>query len=95
LAYYTANDYYLDRILAGADRIGLDGQPCGKVTAEEAAHARARFKALNAKRKARHVARRATTESAAPPPTSTPRSSLAGLRAAYKQRVATQQAVAK
>jgi len=40
LAYYAHNASYMKALLAGAVRIGLDGEPAGTVTAEQEAHAR-------------------------------------------------------
>ena len=39
LGYYTGNYVYLKRTQVGTPRIGLDGQPAGNVTEDEAAHA--------------------------------------------------------
>ena len=43
LGMYCSNYRYLIALQEGADRIGLDGQPAGVVTADEAAHARQRL----------------------------------------------------
>ena len=44
LGYYTGNQAYLRALVAGAARIGLDGNPTGEpVSAEEAAIAAARL----------------------------------------------------
>jgi ProP effector len=51
LGYYTGNTWYLRATVAGAARIGLDGNAAGAVTAEEAAAAAARL--ASRKRKSR------------------------------------------
>ena len=40
LAYYAHNANYLKALVAGAVRIGLDGEPAGTVTVAQEAHAR-------------------------------------------------------
>ena len=46
LRWYTRNPRYRDGLVAGAERIGLDGLPAGAVTAEEAEDARKKSQAL-------------------------------------------------
>jgi ProP effector len=82
---YTANKVYRARCVAGAVRIGLDGEPAGVVTETEAKWSAATARAAKTATKAAP----ATTTSAAPKPipqTSVPPvkrlSSLADLRAA-------------
>lgn len=53
LASYVRSPQYLRSFQEDADRIGLDGQPAGKVTAEEAQHARSKLKAMHEARKER------------------------------------------
>ena len=48
LACYTSGYRYLVNMVEGAERIDLDGNVCGQVTAAEAAYATDRIKALNA-----------------------------------------------
>lgn len=55
LGYYTGNYVYLKRTQVGTPRIGLDGQPAGNVTEDEAAHAAE----VLAKRTAKWQARKA------------------------------------
>jgi len=40
---YTSREQYLAGMVEGAPRLGLDGEPCGKVTAQQAARALARL----------------------------------------------------
>jgi ProP effector len=47
LACYVANGSYRRKLLAGASRIDLDGNPCGTVTAAQEADARAKIAAAN------------------------------------------------
>lgn len=44
---YTAGPLYLRGLVAGATRVGLDGEPAGEVTAEEEAKARAALARIN------------------------------------------------
>lgn len=44
---YTSGPTYLRNVTAGADRIGLDGEPSGTVTEEQAEHAAQRLAKLN------------------------------------------------
>ena len=53
LASYVRSPQYLRSFAEDADRIGLDGEPAGKVTAEEADHARAKLKSMHEARKQR------------------------------------------
>lgn len=57
---YTNGPTYLKNVVEGAERIGLDGQVCGVVTAEQAKQAAGRL----AKRNARDAARNAKQEHA-------------------------------
>jgi ProP effector len=73
LRHYCGNSAYLRACVEGAPRVGLDGQPAGQVSADEAAHAR-ELLATRRKRAARPVA------------TAAPRDGLAALRAAGRAR---------
>jgi sRNA-binding protein len=74
LGVYCANDAYLRSSQEGAQRIDLDGNPAGIVTAEEAQHARARL-----------AGRKAPKPTTSEPPTPK-RLSLADLKAAALAR---------
>jgi ProP effector len=39
LHHYVTTSDYLRALIEGVERVGLDGTPCGRVTADEAAHA--------------------------------------------------------
>jgi ProP effector len=43
LRHYTHNPVYLQKLISGAVRVDLDGQPCGTVTAEAAVAAQAQL----------------------------------------------------
>jgi ProP effector len=49
LGYYTNNAGYLLACKEGAARYGLDGNPAGSVSADEAAHAAEKLAALSAR----------------------------------------------
>ena len=51
LADYTGGPTYLENVIAGAERIDLQGNPCGVVTEPEAAHAAERLKGIVAFRR--------------------------------------------
>jgi ProP effector len=53
LASYVRNPHYLRSLVAGADRVGLDGQPAGQVSEEEAAHAQAKLDEMRKQRRER------------------------------------------
>lgn len=53
LASYVRSPQYLRSFKEGAERIGLDGQPAGQVSAEEAEHARNKLQAMQDARRAR------------------------------------------
>jgi ProP effector len=78
LRAYTANGAYRRRLLAGAPRIDLDGNPVGTVSAEEAADALAKIAAKTAKVAAR--------KQSAQPEQPKKRDGLAQLRAAAQRR---------
>jgi len=82
LSCYCANVHYLDACRPGAARIGLDGEPAGIVTVEEAAHAFDKYTGLLARR-----ARRRASSTAQPKPKSKG-DGLAELRAAALRRKA-------
>jgi hypothetical protein len=65
LCFYTGNHCYLRRMSAGAARIGLDGNPTGTVSTEEAAAAAARLASYKRRRWAPSVS--APTPIPAPP----------------------------
>ena len=88
LRRYTQSDRYLAKLKAGAARIALDGQAAGAVTedeAEQAAQALAERKARRAARK-QHAAAPQAPGPSPPPPETTARLSIEGLRAAARQR---------
>jgi ProP effector len=78
LRYYVNNPHYLDHLVVGADRIDLNGNAAGTVTAAEAEHA------------ARIVARRRQKKMAAKPAAAKPpqRLGLAHLKRAALERKA-------
>jgi ProP effector len=80
LSWYTRSTGYLVRLTEGADRIGLDGQPAGTVSAVEAAGALVKLKAARARV-------RKITPAAEPPP-APKRLGLGDLRKAAQQRKA-------
>jgi ProP effector len=82
LSVYVANRVYRSRLVAGAVRVGLDGEPAGTVTPEEAKHARPRVKAAPVPVKAAPVPSQQSPT--IPPPRR--RLSLGDLRAAARQR---------
>ncbi|QEW07029.1 ProQ/FINO family protein [Nitrincola iocasae] len=53
LASYVRSPQYLRSFQEGAERIGLDGQPAGTVTAEEAGHAKGKLQAMQDARRER------------------------------------------
>ncbi|NLO81255.1 MAG: prop expression regulator [Xanthomonadaceae bacterium] len=55
LAIYTRSLSYLKALIEGRPRVNLDGSTAGEVTAQEQAHAQARFDEINAIRAARRV----------------------------------------
>jgi ProP effector len=78
LGVYTDGVAYLAACIEGAPRLGLDGQPVGAVSAEEAAHAKDSLDKIEARKR---------RSSAAPaPPPSPKRISLADLRTAAERR---------
>jgi sRNA-binding protein len=86
LSAYTKPYPYQKKLVEGAPRIGLDGQPAGTVTAEEAASARERAARLNELRRARQALAAAAETPASPPPPAPKRLSLADLKAAARAR---------
>jgi ProP effector len=77
LRAYTGNRRYRERLLAGAPRFDLDGNPAGMVTAEEEADARKKLAAIEANVTAQKELQKA------PQPK---RDGLAELRAAAQRR---------
>ncbi|KGK42964.1 DNA competence protein [Nitrincola sp. A-D6] len=53
LASYVRSPQYLRSFQEGAERVGLDGQPAGNVTAEEAEHAKGKLQAMQDARRER------------------------------------------
>lgn len=90
LRVYTHKVDYLDRLRPGAVRIGLDGEPAGVVTADEAAHAAEQFAALLQKRARRAQAKNGqpvpVNSGVAPDPARPARLSLKDLRASAQLR---------
>ena len=62
LAFYAHNTAYMKALVAGAGRIGLDGEPAGVVTAEQEAFARSQLAAMQKRRETKQgdAARRPT-----------------------------------
>src|SRR5262249_39090219 len=52
LAMYCSSDGYLERVLAGAWRVDLEGNPAGVVTAEDERHAKAKRAGIKTRRAA-------------------------------------------
>jgi ProP effector len=96
LGAYCANWAYLKSCREGADRLDLDGNPCGTVSAEHAVSARKRLDARNARYAAKLAAARSAasekTPTPSPPPSPSPepeppkRLGLSDLRAAALAR---------
>lgn len=53
LASYVRSPYYFRSLQEGADRIGLDGEASGAVSASEAEHAKQQLKEINKRRQQR------------------------------------------
>jgi len=91
LRIYVGNIGYLKALVAGADRIDLNGMPAGTVTAEHADIAKAQYERQREKRKARQIVA-PVVEPPKPVADVTPsaqrRLGLADLRAAAKARQA-------
>jgi len=79
LGYYCSNSAYLSSTRTGTERLDLNGEPAGAVTADEEAHAKLVLARIRTKQKARTVAAKAQ----APP---TKRLSLADLKTAALAR---------
>ncbi len=92
LRIYVSNAEYLKALVAGAERVDLQGKPAGTATAEHAAIAKAQYKRQREKPKAKQkqavVAPVVEKPVAAVTPSTPPRSGLADLRAAAKARQA-------
>ena len=94
LCICTSSPRYLKALVAGADRVDLNGMPAGKVTAEHADVARARYEQRRDKHKAikqKHLAVAPVKPAEPPKPVAAAprRISLADLRnAAQARRVA-------
>jgi ProP effector len=98
LRVYVGNPWYLKMLIAGADRVDLNGMPAGTVTAEHADIAKAQYEQRRAKHNAKQK-QQAPANGAAKPelrsatvekkPDAAPRRlGLADLRAAAKARQA-------
>lgn len=88
LRHYCGNTAYLFACREGADRIGLDGEPAGTVTAHEAEHAVYILERRRQKAAAKAKANKLTTAQQAKlaPRPEPKRISLSDLRAAAQQR---------
>ena len=62
LRRYCANPHYLRACTEGAARIGLDGEPAGSVTADEAAHAAERLEQYARRIPKPRITRKATQD---------------------------------
>ena len=76
LKVYTHRIVYLQAVVVGADRVDLDGNPAGRVTASEAGHAVAVLAGILAARQAQRsaaaVPAKQTTEPVFAPPSAPP-----------------------
>jgi sRNA-binding protein len=88
LRYYTNNIHYLRACTVGAARVSLDGNACGSVSADEAAHARGRVEAIRAAGKARRAALQRPAPQPNPTTSSAGRLSLRDLKDAALRRKA-------
>jgi sRNA-binding protein len=89
LRHYVGNRCYLRRLITGAPRIDLDGNPAGVVTAEEAAAAAAKLAAYAAAAKQRRLVAAPPAPTPEPTQPAAPRRiSLADLREAARLRKA-------
>jgi sRNA-binding protein len=87
LRLYVGNPRYLKSCVAGADRIGLDGNPAGQVSDKDADSAKIRRKAKDAKwRRELWRGKQATSHVVEPIKPAPRRISLADLRAASQAR---------
>jgi ProP effector len=87
LRMYTSSSRYLKALVAGADRVDLNGMPTGTVTAEHADIAKAQYEQRRDKHKAKQ--KQQTPKNGAGKAALAPRRlSLADLRAAAKARQA-------
>ncbi|MGL4613570.1 MAG: RNA chaperone ProQ, partial [Shewanella sp.] len=66
LRRYTSSWRYLKCVKAGAQRVDLDGQPCGELDQEHIEHAQATLKESQEKAKAKRAAKAPTAPKAAP-----------------------------
>ncbi|MGL4448449.1 RNA chaperone ProQ [Shewanella sp.] len=66
LRRYTSSWRYLKCVKAGAQRVDLDGQPCGELEQEHIEHAQATLKESQEKAKAKRAAKAPTAPKAAP-----------------------------
>ena len=87
LRIYVSNSTYLKALVAGADRIDLNGMPAGTVTADQADIAKAQYEQRRDKHKAKQK-QLAPTNGAGKPELAPRPLSLADLRAAAKARQA-------
>jgi ProP effector len=104
LGFYCRDRRYHAACIEGAERIGLDGEPAGTVTAAGAEHAKRAIAAIDERRREQRTAPTPSSSSPslpaptpaplpapAPTPTSPKRLSLSGLRAAATARKLEQQ----
>jgi ProP effector len=88
LRFYVGDLRYHRACVEGAERVGLDGEPAGIVTAAQAANSAHSIKGIEAKI-AQHRHGRAPQAASAPAPAPPPRLTLAGLKeAAMKRKLA-------
>jgi ProP effector len=89
LRAYCSNGKYLNALVAGADRVDLNGKPAGAVTAKHADIAKAQYERAREKQKAKQKLAVAPANPAEPPKpvaTAPHRISLADLRMAAQTR---------
>lgn len=91
LRFYTGDIRYLKSCVEGRHRIGIDGQPTGTVTADEAEHCEKSLQGILAKRQKSRLQSQSPPDPAPDPaPRSTPeprpKLTLAALRAAATKR---------
>ncbi len=87
LRLVTGRERYLKRLVAGATRYDLDGQPAGEVTPEAAAHAAKRLLVLEAKRLRRAQEQERLQQPKKPKPSKRLLAAVAALKAAGRARV--------
>jgi ProP effector len=88
LSFYVNSAAYLRSLTEGADRVGVGGEPAGKVSGPEAEHARERLASMT---KAKRARLKKTRAARAPPEVpkaapAAPGDSIAALKASWKAR---------